>query len=139
MTNNKLACLTTDRINKFIDTSRQNQLPITPQKRAIFEAVAGVCHHPTAEEIHKMVLEQFPTMSFATVYKNLKKFCELDLIKEITTDNCVKRYDANMDHHHHVVDSKTGMITDTYINGDIPLPKELTDKNIKSIQITYTI
>lgn len=137
--NKKLPCLTDERIERFVQISRENQLPITPQKRAIFEVVAGVCHHPTAEEIHKMVLKKFPTMSFATVYKNLKKFCELNLVQEITTDNCVKRYDANMDDHHHIVDSETGEIVDTYVEAEIPLPKELNGNKIKSIKITYTI
>lgn len=137
--NNKLACLTDERIERFIEVSRENQLPITPQKRAIFEVVAGLCNHPTAEEIHKIVLNKFPTMSFATVYKNLKKFCELGLAQEITTDNCVKRYDANMEDHHHIVHSETGEIFDTYIDGEIPLPSEIKNKNIKSIKITYTL
>lgn len=135
----KFNCLTDERINRFTEVCKAEKLPITPQKRAIFEALAGACDHPTAEEIHKKVLESFPTMSFATVYKNLNKFCKLGLAKEIVTDNCMKRYDANMDEHHHLVDESTGSIRDVYIDAKIPVPDELKDKDIKSIQITYTV
>ncbi|MFZ2197327.1 MAG: transcriptional repressor, partial [Thermodesulfovibrionales bacterium] len=44
---------------------------LTPQRLAILSYLEGNKEHPSAEEIFRAVSDQYPTMSFATVYNTL--------------------------------------------------------------------
>lgn len=71
------------RIENFRIQCKKSQLRLTPQKTFIFEILASTDTHPSAEEIYAEVKALFPNMSFATVYKNLKKFVSIGVAIEI--------------------------------------------------------
>jgi len=77
-------------------------------------------------------------ISFATVYKNLKLFTEKNIIQELDFGENFSRYDAFLEDHHHVFDTKKNIIIDIDPI-KIPLPKELVGKNIKKIQLQYFV
>lgn len=129
------------RLDHFRDTCRERGLRLTPQKQEIFRVVASTERHPTAQDIFDEVKERFPRVSFATVYDNLRKFKEMELIREMNCGEGCTRYDANMDQHHHVIDAKTGKVMDVCLpeGKTIPIPKELEGKFIREIKITYIV
>lgn len=135
------ASLIQSRIDCFRETCREEGLRLTPQKQEIFRILASTVSHPTAQEIFEEVRQAFPKISFATVYDNLRKFKELELVQEMNCGEGCSRFDANMDHHHHVIDQKTGKVMDVLLPADhtIPVPKELAGKTIRDIQITYIV
>lgn len=111
-------------------------LPLTHQKVVIYEKISKSKKHPTPEEVYKEVHKVLPSISKATVYKNINKFCEIGLMRVIETAG-VMRIDPNTDAHHHLIDGKTGAISDVYITKDIPLPKGVRKSDIDKIVINY--
>lgn len=59
--------------------------------------------HPTVEEIYRGVVTELPTISLATVYKNLETLAQSGLIAQVTQLHDVTRYDVNSEPHHHLV------------------------------------
>ena len=129
----------TKRLEKFKAVSREQKLPLTPQKVAIFEFLANSCSHPSAQEIYEALKATYPNISLATIYKNLDKFQKLNLIIDIPVANGLSRYDAKLDTHSHAVDTATGQVIDVDDALVTNLPKTIMDKPIKSINIIYYI
>lgn len=128
-----------ERLEAFAQKCQEKGFRNTPQKRAIFLAIASSDAHPTAQEIFQEVKMTFPSMAFATVYKNLKKFLELEMIREIDLSDGTIRYDANMEDHHHLINLSTGMISDVYCDEEIPVPKTLNGQRLERISVNYYV
>ena len=105
------------------DKLSQKGLKITPQRISILEAIY-ILTHPTADDITRHIRQQHSNIATGTVYKVLEKFIEKGLIKKITTDKDVIRYDGLLTHHHHLHSTESVLIKD-YI--DEELDKLLTD------------
>ena len=59
------------RFEIIIQKLRDNGHKITPQRLAIVKILAKSEGHPSVENIHVQIKKDFPTMSLATVYKNI--------------------------------------------------------------------
>jgi len=92
-------------------------LKITPQRVSILEAVYNT-NHPTADDIIKYIRQKHSNIAIGTVYKVLDTFVQKGLIKKITTDKDVVRYDGLLIHHHHLYSSEDILIED-YIDEDL--------------------
>ena len=99
--------------NKLIEKG----LKITPQRLSILAAINNVSH-PTADDIIKYIRQKHSNIAIGTVYKILEKFIEVGLIKKITTDKDIIRYDGFINHHHHLYSSVSVSIKD-YIDEDL--------------------
>lgn len=93
-------------------------LKVTPQRMAIYEAVAMLRNHPTADQVLDFVRINHSHISPATVYKVLEVLVEKELIKMVKTDKDVKRYDAIMENHHHLYFADSDKIVD-YVDEDL--------------------
>ncbi len=87
-------------------------LKVTPQRIAVYEAVARLNNHPTAESIIKYIRKTYPNISTATVYKVLDAFTEKGLVNRVKTEKDMMRYDAVLESHHHLYCSETDRIED---------------------------
>ncbi len=92
-------------------------LKITPQRLSILEAIYSI-NHPTADDIIKHIRQKHSNIATGTVYKVLEKFIENGLIKKITTDKDVIRYDGLIINHHHLHSSESVLIKD-YIDEEL--------------------
>lgn len=70
------------------------------QRDALIKILQSTDSHPTAEWVYEELRKEFPNVSLATVYRNLKHMIELGMAREIYTDNS-SRFDANMTEHYH--------------------------------------
>lgn len=113
-----------------------HKLPVTHQKMVIYTIIKNKLNHPTPDEVFQHVKKKLPSISKATVYKNLNKFCEIGLMRFVEMSG-VKRIDPNIDDHHHVINQKTGEVHDVYIDKKIPLPKSIKAKDIERVVINY--
>jgi Fur family peroxide stress response transcriptional regulator len=86
----------------------------TPQRDAIYRALVEAHDHPSPEVICARVRRAMPALSLATVYKTLEVLVRLGLADELPATGKTKRYDANMDRHHHVVCTRCGVVRDHY-------------------------
>lgn len=133
-----MICTTESCSVSFERKMKERGMRITPQKRAIYEALCECKFHPTAEELYGRVSKIFPNMSFATVYDNLRKFVASGVCRELYFDGGTARFDANVEQHHHILEEATGLVRDVCLGDvDIPLPQELKNTQIKEIRITY--
>lgn len=130
-----------DRIQNFREVMKDKHLPITPQKLSIFQFLSSTKSHPSAQDIYLRMQTYFPSISFATIYKNLKKFIDLKLIRSIEMKNGTARYDADMDPHHHIINLSTNEITDldTQEVGEVHIPKEINNYELDSISINFFV
>src|SRR5437764_9975066 len=76
---------------------------LTPQRAAIYQALAGTTAHPTVEVLYRQVKKQHPMMSQNTVYYTLGTLKSAGLVHEVNYWHDGARFDANMDLHHHLI------------------------------------
>ncbi|HET8759587.1 MAG TPA: transcriptional repressor [Nitrospiria bacterium] len=75
---------------------------MTHQRLAVYQALAAVKSHPTAEEIYASLTPSYPMLSLNTVYTTLETLKSIGLIQEMRFLDNTARYDANVAPHHHV-------------------------------------
>ncbi|CAM4478352.1 peroxide-responsive transcriptional repressor PerR [Paenibacillus tarimensis] len=85
---------------------------MTPQRHAILAYLMDSMTHPTADEIYKALSPQFPSMSVATIYNNLRLFVEAGLVRELTYGDSSSRFDADLSDHYHAICKCCGSIVD---------------------------
>jgi Fur family peroxide stress response transcriptional regulator len=92
------------RFETIIQKLRDNGHKITPQRMAIVGILAKSEGHPTAEDIHDQIKTDFPTMSLATVYRNIVLIKSLGEVLELGFPDGSNRYDGNKPYPHpHVI------------------------------------
>lgn len=106
---------------------RDLQIKLTPQRLAILSYLNGNTSHPSAEDIYKAVQEQFPTMSFATVYNTLDALKNKGSVQELKIDHAKKRYDPDSSAHHHMICNVCKNIIDIRKDFNLSLPNEMTE------------
>ena len=75
----------------------------THQRKVIFEAVVAAPGHYSPEQIYAVVRRRIPSVSLATIYKNLRLFVDTGLLREVSPHATTLRVDGNLESHHHLV------------------------------------
>lgn len=111
-------------------------LKVTPQRLAILDAIYKLGSHPTADNIIEFIRQSNPNIASGTVYKVLDTLIENNLVKRVTTDRDVMRYDGKMDKHHHLYCSESDIIED-YVDEELNhlIVEYFNNKKIKGFQI----
>jgi len=93
----------------------------------VYQALMASKGHPTAENVFNAVQEEFPTISFDTVYRTLVTFSKIGIIEVVEGHGAPKRFDVNPDHHHHFYCIGCGRIVDfsSEAMDKIPVPAEI--------------
>lgn len=99
-------------MERFFAVHRENRLPITTQRRGVFEAILDRCDHPTAEQLYREVRRQLPQISRMTVHRILGTFVSLGLVDQICHPGLAARFDPKLGQHHHLVCLDCGRILD---------------------------
>ncbi len=81
---------------------KESGMRLTPQRRAVIDALTGDTTHPFAEDVASRVASKMPGVSLSTVYKTLHEFAALGLIHELGSSGAM-RFDAEPEPHAHVV------------------------------------
>ncbi len=82
---------------------RERGVRMTPQRAAIYGALAGTANHPTAEDLYREVKKVHPMISQNTVYYTLGVLREAGLVREVNYWHDRSRFDANIGLHHHLI------------------------------------
>ncbi|RKD21011.1 transcriptional repressor [Ammoniphilus oxalaticus] len=104
--------MSAERLHHAVEKLKHNGIRMTPQRRAILSYLMETITHPTADEIFKEIEPEYPNMSVATVYNNLKLFKEVGLVRELTYGDVSSRFDGNMSDHYHCICTICGRIVD---------------------------
>jgi len=86
----------------------------TPQRLAVYDQLAAMDRHPTAEEVFRAVRPRSPRISLATVYKALEALVAVGAADRLGAESASgpARYDARGDLHYHFRCLRTGAIHD---------------------------
>ncbi len=102
------------RFEAIIRKLRDNGFKLTPQRLAIVKILARSEGHPSVETIHAQIKKSFPTMSLATVYKNILTIKSIGEVLELGFPDGSNRYDGNKPHPHpHVICIRCKKIVDS--------------------------
>lgn len=97
----------------FFDFCREHHLKITPQRTAVFEALMALKKkHPTTDMMFRKVKEKIPRISYDTVNRILLKFAETGLVGVVEGQGGPRRFDPDLESHHHFHCIRCGRIFD---------------------------
>lgn len=115
------------RVQQFIETCRHHHLKITPQRVAIYRALIQSDQHPTADLMFRSVHADFPNISFDTVNRTLLTFADIGLVDVVEVFGGPKRFDPDIDDHHHLHCTACGTIIDFKNDGysDLDVPETI--------------
>jgi Fur family peroxide stress response transcriptional regulator len=100
------------RMDRFFAAHRESGLPITTQRRAVFEAILDRTDHPAAEQLYRAVRGHLPQISRMTVHRILGTFVSLGLLSKTCHPGSSARFDPKLHQHHHLVCLDCGRIID---------------------------
>jgi len=88
---------------------------LTPQRLAVYRALAADDSHPTADVVYARVRAALPTLSQATVYRILESLERERLVRRVSTTSGVGRFDATLEPHQHLVCRVCGRMVDHFV------------------------
>ncbi|MCJ8500319.1 Fur family transcriptional regulator [Desulfatitalea alkaliphila] len=101
---------------------------LTPQRLAIIKAIVESDRHPSVEEIHARLRKTFPTMSLATVYRNVMLLKSLGEVLALGFPDGSNRYDGRHPFPHpHVVCVRCKKIVDPELQSGRELARAVGD------------
>jgi Fur family peroxide stress response transcriptional regulator len=105
---------------RFSAFCREHGLSVTAQRLAIFEALSASREHPSAEQLHRAVQRKLPSLSLATVYKNLEALKSIGAVADVNPLHAEARYEAALPGtgagrpHHHLVCTRCKKVRDLH-------------------------
>lgn len=91
-------------------------LRLTPQRDVLLRALGDTSGHPTADELVRKVRKVLPTVSHATVYRNVQELAKAGLIGTLERSGDAVQYEINPDHHHHFICRRCARVWDVYLD-----------------------
>ena len=118
-----------ERFDSIIKKLRENDHKLTPQRLAVIKILARSEGHPSVEKIYERLLYDFPTMSLATVYRNVMLIKSLGEVLELGFADGSNRYDGNKPYPHpHVICIQCHKIIDPDLASLRDMTKEVADE-----------
>jgi Fur family transcriptional regulator, peroxide stress response regulator len=87
-------------------------ITMTHQRQVLFEVLKSTPGHPSPEEVYLTVKKQIPSISLATVYKNIHLFLKSGIFREVSLHHGSLRVEMNRRPHHHLVCTACKSISD---------------------------
>ncbi|KAA6227187.1 MULTISPECIES: peroxide-responsive transcriptional repressor PerR [unclassified Campylobacter] len=87
------------------------ELKATPQRLCVLKILKRH-EHPNIDELYSEIKKEYPSISLATVYKNLNTLQEQGLVVEINVANQKTCYDIYEEKHIHIICQSCGHISD---------------------------
>ncbi len=125
------------RLEEFVEDCKRIGLKATHQRMEIFREVISTEEHPDTETILKRVRRRMPTISRNTVYSSLQTLAEHGLIATMGIHHDRRRFDGNIQPHHHLVCTRCGKVSDFESPEYLELPLFPGDKTWGNIQTAH--
>ena len=87
---------------KVVNSLKEHGLKVTPQRVTILTVIEKY-GHANIDEIYQEAKATNPTMSLATVYKNVASLLETKLLKELALNNLKSKYELAKEPHSHLI------------------------------------
>ncbi len=115
----------------FLQILKEKNLKATPQRMAVLKSL-NKHTHPTIDELYEDIKKDFPSVSLATVYKNLNTLKDENLITEVNMPNGKARYDIYVEPHIHIVCDSCEQVLDIPHCEELNSYKKSIENNIKN-------
>ncbi len=102
------------KLERFQKICRKQKIKLTPQRLLIYEELLNTKTHPSTDMLYQQVVKIFPTISFDTVNRTLLTFHEIGLAEVVEGTGNPKRFDGNMNKHHHFQCMRCKKLVDIY-------------------------
>ncbi|MCH9812377.1 MAG: transcriptional repressor [Epsilonproteobacteria bacterium] len=102
-------------MEKYIELLKSNQIKVTPQRLAIV-SLMDMHGHISVREIFDKIKANFPSLSLATVYKNINAMLENNFIKELKIVGQDAKYELIKEAHSHMICQKCGKVEDIILD-----------------------
>ena len=99
-------------INDFRKVCDRAGLAVTHQRQVIYDVLSAADGHPSPEEVYARVKRHIPSISLATVYKNLHLFIEAGIFQQVSLHHGSMRMETNQAQHHHLLCMRCKSIQD---------------------------
>lgn len=117
----------------YMNLLKEHGLKATPQRISVLK-ILNRHMHPTIDELYEEICAENPSVSLATVYKNLNMLKDEGLVVEVNMPNQKARYDIFEEPHIHVVCEKCGKVNDVaYSEISLDDCKERLEKKLGNI------
>ena len=93
-------------------------LRLTPQRRAVIDALCGDTTHPAAEDVASRVESTMPGVSLSTVYNTLHELAGIGLVREVDARGAM-RFDPDTSPHAHLVCDGCGSLSDVPLSSPV--------------------
>ena len=90
-------------------------------QRSLVEDAVHCLNHPTAEEVYTYISTLHPSVSKATVYRNLGVLVEKGMLRKVGLPDGADCFDITVADHYHIRCKKCGLVADV----DLPYCKNL--------------
>jgi len=90
---------------------------MTPQRDVLLRVLSATHGHPTADDLVRRVRRVLPSVSHATVYRNVQELVAAGVIGTLERAGGAVQYEVNPDDHHHFVCRGCGRVWDVYLDG----------------------
>ena len=116
-----------DSMQDFVTKCRCAGLRVTPQRIAVYKALAESREHPSADSLYRKVKQTMPSISLDTVNRTLLTFVEIDAASVVEGSGDVRRFDGDTHGHQHFRCIKCRRIIDFHYEGlgDIEVPQAI--------------
>ena len=91
--------------------------------------------HPTADEVYQSMKDEYPSISRATVYRNLNKMSDNGQALKVRVSSGADHFDDTLHPHYHVVCTKCGRVDDV----EVDLPSSVTESLDKATAPGFAI
>lgn len=108
----------------FRELCAEHGIAVTHQRQVLYETIQGMPGHPSPEEVFAAVKQRIPSISLATVYKNIHLFVQSGVFRELSMHHGTLRVEMNRQPHHHLVCSVCKRVADLHDEDEHGLPTE---------------
>ena len=91
-------------------------LRLTPQREVLLRVLSTTMGHPTVDELVHAVHDVLPSVSHATVYRNVQELVHAGLIGMLEHAGSAVQFEINPEAHHHFLCRGCGEVWDVYLN-----------------------
>ena len=109
-------------LRTFRELCAEHGIAVTHQRQVLWETMQGMHGHPSPEEVFASVKQRIPSISLATVYKNIHLFVESGVFRELSIHHGTLRVEMNTKAHHHMVCSVCRTVHDLPEDDEAGLP-----------------
>ena len=95
--------MTMEQAKAFRELCSSKGIAVTHQRQVLYEVMQTMHGHPSPEEVYEAVHQRIPSISLATVYKNLHLFIHSGIFREVSLHHGSLRVEMNDRPHHHLV------------------------------------